>query len=104
MPVNYDANLLKYGAGDRDRTGTGLAAHGILSPRRLPIPPLRPSTGRDCNTRLYKGQLSGWLRRGAHEASGRTLLCGGLSLEGTAEIENNCLIGAWRETPMLTVG
>ena len=29
------------GAGDRDRTGTGLAAHGILSPRRLPIPPLR---------------------------------------------------------------
>jgi hypothetical protein len=30
-----------YGAGDRDRTGTGLSAHGILSPRRLPIPPLR---------------------------------------------------------------
>jgi hypothetical protein len=39
--VNHDANLLKGGAGDRDRTGTGLSAHGILSPRRLPIPPLR---------------------------------------------------------------
>jgi hypothetical protein len=43
VAVNYDANLLKYGAGDRDRTGTGLSAHGILSPRRLPIPPLRRS-------------------------------------------------------------
>jgi hypothetical protein len=39
--VNHDANPLKDGAGDRDRTGTGLSAHGILSPRRLPIPPLR---------------------------------------------------------------
>jgi hypothetical protein len=39
--VNHEANLLKDGAGDRDRTGTGLSAHGILSPRRLPIPPLR---------------------------------------------------------------
>ena len=41
MAVNHDANPLISGAGDRDRTGTGLAAHGILSPRRLPIPPLR---------------------------------------------------------------
>ena len=29
------------GAGDRDRTGTGVATHGILSPGRLPISPLR---------------------------------------------------------------
>ena len=26
-------------AGDRDRTGTGIATHGILSPGRLPVPP-----------------------------------------------------------------
>ena len=29
-------------AGDRGRTGTGITTHGILSPGRLPIPPLRP--------------------------------------------------------------
>ncbi len=29
------------GAGDRDRTGTGVTTHGILSPGRLPISPLR---------------------------------------------------------------
>ncbi len=52
-------NLLKGGAGDRDRTGTGLSAHGILSPRRLPIPPLRPQkTGGDCNIRFREGQYS----------------------------------------------
>ena len=28
-------------AGDRDRTGTGIATHGILSPGRLPVPPRR---------------------------------------------------------------
>ena len=33
--------LLRRGAGDRDRTGTGVATHGILSPGRLPISPLR---------------------------------------------------------------
>ena len=31
----------KVGAGDRGRTGTSRKAHGILSPGRLPIPPLR---------------------------------------------------------------
>jgi integrase len=31
--VKPDANPLKDGAGDRDRTGTGLSAHGILSPK-----------------------------------------------------------------------
>ena len=30
-----------FGAGDRDRTGTGIATHGILSPGRLPVPPHR---------------------------------------------------------------
>ena len=28
-------------AAGRGRTGTGIATHGILSPGRLPIPPLR---------------------------------------------------------------
>ena len=28
-------------AGDRDRTGTGITTHGILSPGRLPVPPRR---------------------------------------------------------------
>ena len=28
-------------AADRGRTGTGITTHGILSPGRLPIPPLR---------------------------------------------------------------
>ena len=30
-----------YTAGDRNRTGTGIATHGILSPGRLPVPPRR---------------------------------------------------------------
>lgn len=30
-----------YGAEDRNRTGTGFRARGILSPVRLPVPPLR---------------------------------------------------------------
>ena len=33
--------LPRRGAGDRDRTGTGITTHGILSPGRLPISPLR---------------------------------------------------------------
>ena len=32
------------GAGDRDRTGTMLSHHGILSPGRLPVPPHRRHT------------------------------------------------------------
>ena len=31
------------GADDRGRTGTGISSHGILSPGRLPVPPLRHS-------------------------------------------------------------
>ena len=30
-------------AADRNRTGTGITTHGILSPGRLPVPPLRQS-------------------------------------------------------------
>ena len=38
-----NCSTLRYliGAGDRDRTGTGLKSHRILSPGRLPVPPLR---------------------------------------------------------------
>ena len=32
---------LFFSAGDRGRTGTRIAPHGILSPGRLPIPPRR---------------------------------------------------------------
>ena len=52
-PTSYQAALprdmkLKWcrthgGAGDRDRTGTILSYHGILSPGRLPVPPRRQS-------------------------------------------------------------
>ena len=31
----------KINAADRNRTGTGITTHGILSPGRLPVPPLR---------------------------------------------------------------
>ena len=42
-PTSYQAALPRdmIGAGNRDRTGTGFESHGILSPGRLPIPPLR---------------------------------------------------------------
>ena len=51
-PTSYQAALprdmkldadLTVGAGDRDRTGTILTYHGILSPGRLPVPPRRQS-------------------------------------------------------------
>ena len=34
----------KNNAADRNRTGTGITTHGILSPGRLPVPPLRHSS------------------------------------------------------------
>ena len=44
-PTSYQAALLrdikKVGAGNGNRTRTMLSHHGILSPGRLPIPPLR---------------------------------------------------------------
>jgi hypothetical protein len=42
MDLNGDGphKCLKFGARDRDRTGTPLLEYGILSPGRLPIPPL----------------------------------------------------------------
>ena len=43
----YSAILWSLGAGDRDRTGTILSYHGILSPGRLPVPPHRQVTPRD---------------------------------------------------------
>ena len=33
---------MQSGAGDRNRTGTGITTRGILSPLRLPVPPPRP--------------------------------------------------------------
>ena len=30
-----------FNAGNRNRTGTGVTTHRILSPGRLPVPPLR---------------------------------------------------------------
>ena len=49
-PLGYEPNELPdcstpryFGAGNRARTGTRLSSHGILSPGRLPISPLRRS-------------------------------------------------------------
>ena len=39
--VNSTFLLLFTNAADRNRTGTGITTHGILSPGRLPVPPLR---------------------------------------------------------------
>lgn len=43
-------------AADRNRTGTGITTHGILSPGRLPIPPLRrgglQSLAFECSIRI----------------------------------------------------
>ena len=46
-PSGYEPDELpgcstpRYGAGNRDRTGTRFKSHGILSPGRLPISPFR---------------------------------------------------------------
>ena len=40
-PAIYKKGLVESGAGHRVRTGTKLSFHRILSPGRLPIPPLR---------------------------------------------------------------
>ena len=39
--VNSTFLSLFTNAADRNRTGTGITTHGILSPGRLPVPPLR---------------------------------------------------------------
>ena len=39
-------------AGDRNRTGTGIATHGILSPGRLPVPPRRHAYERFMRCRI----------------------------------------------------
>ena len=41
--MNFWRSRTHGGAGDRDRTGTILSYHGILSPGRLPVPPRRQS-------------------------------------------------------------
>ena len=56
-PTSYQAALLRDilslgGAGDRDRTGTILSYHGILSPGRLPVPPHRHTAVGACSSRL----------------------------------------------------
>ena len=38
---NSNLSITVFNAADRNRTGTGITTHGILSPGRLPIPPLR---------------------------------------------------------------
>ena len=42
MQADFSGNApISVGAEDRDRTGTGYKARRILSPVRLPVPPLR---------------------------------------------------------------
>ena len=38
---NSNLSITVFNAADRNRTGTGITTHGILSPGRLPVPPLR---------------------------------------------------------------
>ena len=56
-------------AADRNRTGTGITTHGILSPGRLPVPPLRHITTQkrlELSTSAVTGrrsnQLSHWAK------------------------------------------
>ena len=41
---NSNLSITVFNAADRNRTGTGITTHGILSPGRLPVPPLRHSS------------------------------------------------------------
>ena len=38
---NSNLSITVFNAADRNRTGTGITTHGILSPGRLPVPPRR---------------------------------------------------------------
>ena len=38
---NSNLSITVFNAADRNRTGTGITTHGLLSPGRLPVPPLR---------------------------------------------------------------
>ena len=38
--TSEQVTLFRCGARNRNRTGTGITTHGILSPGRLPVPPL----------------------------------------------------------------
>ncbi len=70
--------VLFSGAGNRNRTGTGVASHRILSPGRLPVPPLRQVIFRlpyyintdslKCQYIFYKKFASHFLSLSAHLA------------------------------------
>ena len=58
IKINYDKKIrlilirisLIIHAADRNRTGTGITTHGILSPGRLPVPPLRQNDPEETRT------------------------------------------------------
>ena len=51
----YQEIIKMKNAADRNRTGTGITTHRILSPGRLPVPPLRHITILNC----YEWDLQG---------------------------------------------
>ena len=66
--IRYKKRVYGDGAEDRTWTGTGITPRGILSPLRLPIPPLRHEYGGDTRNRTGdKGFadlcLTAWLCR-----------------------------------------
>ena len=52
---NFNPNWIEVHitAADRNRTGTGITTHGILSPGRLPVPPLRQEMLERSDTKIY---------------------------------------------------
>ena len=48
--------FLNKNAADRNRTGTGITTHRILSPGRLPVPPLRHTTILNCYNGTYRAR------------------------------------------------
>ncbi len=48
--------FLNKNAADRNRTGTGITTHRILSPGRLPVPPLRHTTILNCHNGTYRAR------------------------------------------------
>ena len=48
--------FLNKNAADRNRTGTGITTHRILSPGRLPVPPLRHTTILNCYNGTYRSR------------------------------------------------
>ena len=50
--------FLNKNAADRNRTGTGITTHRILSPGRLPVPPLRHTTILNCYNGTYRARTN----------------------------------------------